>query len=96
MNKLQRMQIKKWILQALKQDPIKYGGDNSNAEITRAYTIAMQEGMMVENLAISAFKDITTVSRQKNKLLREHPEYDFRRKYKPRKKKFYANQKNTF
>lgn len=93
MNKLHKEQIKKWILQALKQDPKKYGGDDSNAEITRAYTIAMQEGTKVENLPLLAFKDISTVSRQKNKLLREYPEYDFRRKYKPRKQKLSATKK---
>lgn len=93
MKKFDKEQIKKWILQALQQDPKKFGGDDSNAEITRAYTIAMQEGTKVENLTITVFKDISTVSRQKNKLLREYPEYDFRLKYKPRKQKLSATKK---
>lgn len=96
MDKFLKKQLKEWILTTIKQNPKKYGGDTSNVEIRKAYIDEMFQGQNIESLTVDAYSRASTVSRMKNLILKTYPEYDFRRKYKPKKQKLSATEKTLF
>lgn len=93
MDNFLKHQLYTWIYQTIQNSPQIFGGDNSNALITYEYVKEFHYHNGSFQLSPYVMSIISTVSRQKNKLLKEYPEYDFRRKYKPKKDKLSATKK---
>ena len=72
-----------WTYEKIKSNPKKFGGDDSNSLIMQSY---FSEVYNVD-LPKTAYKVLSTVSRNKNKLLEKNPQFDKRIKYKSNTKK---------
>lgn len=79
--------ITQWTLRKLESNPELYGGDNGNNEIILAYIKETHTFGFVNSLTVETIAHSVAVSRCKNKLLELHPEFDYRIKNKPKKKK---------
>lgn len=79
--------IKVWVFNTVKSDPIIYGGDASNPEIMKAYANHFYGDDRVRALTSTAFSAFSCVSREKNKVLTAHPEFDHRVRFAPRAKR---------
>lgn len=82
-----KKQLDVWTLEKIKSNPQKFGGDNSNALIMHEYANEFHADSHVMQLEPRFYSVLSTVSRIKNKLLRNHPQFDCRKKYKPKKRK---------
>ena len=72
-----------WTYEKIKSNPKKFGGDDSNSLIMQSY---FSEVYNVD-LPKTAYKILSTVSRNKNKLLEKNPHFDYRTKHKSNIKK---------
>lgn len=79
--------IIEWTLNKLKSNPKLYGGDNGNNEIILAYLKETNPFATIVSLTTESIAHSVAVSRCKNKLLEQYPEYDFRVRNKPKVKK---------
>jgi len=74
----------RWAFDKIKSDPEKFGGDVSNAFIQIEYAKEFYDGAVDTVIKI---KTLVSISRIKNKLLLQNPQFDNRVKYKPKKRK---------
>lgn len=94
MDNFLRNQLYKWTYDKLKSNPKKYGGDFGNAEIMHTFLLEFFGNKIVASLEVHNFSILSSVSRIRNKLLEQNPQFDMRIKYK-RKKKNNHKQKPT-
>ncbi len=85
MDNFTRNQLYRWTYEKIKANPLRFGGDESNALIQLAYLQELHRGETVEQLPPTVIKAIVSISRIKNKLLSKYPQYDLRVKHKPKK-----------
>ena len=83
MDNFLKNQLYRWTYEKIKSNPKKFGGDDSNSLIMQSY---FSEVYNVD-LPKTAYKILSTVSRNKNKLLEKNPQFDKRIKYKSNTKK---------
>ncbi len=83
MDNFLKNQLYIWTYEKIKSNPKKFGGDDSNSLIMQSY---FSEVYNVD-LPKTAYKVLSTVSRNKNKLLEKNPQFDKRIKYKSNTKK---------
>ena len=83
MDNFLKNQLYIWTYEKIKSNPKKFGGDDSNSLIMQSY---FSEVYNVD-LPKTAYKILSTVSRNKNKLLEKNPHFDYRTKYKSNIKK---------
>ena len=83
MDNFLKNQLYRWTYEKIKSNPKKFGGDDSNSLIMQSY---FSEVYNVD-LPKTAYKILSTVSRNKNKLLEKNPQFDKRIKYKSNIKK---------
>lgn len=76
-----------WTLKKIEENPQLFGGDNGNPAIIKAYLTELHGKTKAEDLTLSAISQSVGVSRDRNKILEQYPQYDFRVKHKPKKKK---------
>lgn len=79
--------FRQWTLKKIEQNPKKFGGDNGNPLIIKEYLTEFHGGTKVEDLSKEAISQSVAVSRMRNKLLEVYPEYDYRKKNKPKRKR---------
>ncbi|WP_421715740.1 hypothetical protein [Arcobacter arenosus] len=87
MDKFLKKQLYVWVYDKIKSNPKKFGGDFSNSLIMYEYLKEFYQGHTVEELEHQLMSILSTVSRIKNKLLEKNPHFDFRTKYRPKKRK---------
>ena len=80
---------KQWTLEQIEDNPKLYGGDNGNPAIIKRYLTVMHGQTRAEDLTLGAISQSVAVSRMRNKILEQHPEYDFRVVHKPKPRKQY-------
>ena len=76
-----------WTLKKIEDNPHKFGGDNGNPAIIKEYLTEMHGKTKAEDLTLPAISQSVGVSRDRNKILEEFPQYDFRVKNKRKKRK---------
>ncbi len=86
MDNFLKKQLYVWVYDKIKSNPKKFGGDFSNSLIMYEYLTEFYQGHTIEELEPQLMSVLSTVSRIKNKLLEKNPHFDFRIKYKPKKK----------
>ena len=79
--------LREWTLKKIEQNPQLYGGDTGNVEIIKAYLTETHGNTIVADLPNVAISSSVAVSRVRNKLLEEYPQYDSRKKHKPKRKR---------
>lgn len=79
--------FRQWTLKKIENNPKKFGGDNGNPLIIKEYLTEFHGGTKVEDLSKEAISQSVAVSRMRNKLLEVYPEYDYRKKNKPKRKR---------
>ena len=84
-------QLYKWTYEKIKSNPKKFGGDFSNSLIMYEYLKEFYNDFAVYELEPQLMSILSTVSRIKNKLLKKNPHFDFRTKYKVKRKKTTKN-----
>ena len=80
-------QLYRWTYEKIKSNPKKFGGDFSNSLIMYEYLKEFYSDFSVHELEPQLMSILSTISRIKNKLLEKNPHFDFRTKYKAKKKK---------
>jgi len=85
MDRFLRKQFYVWAYEKIKANPKVYGGDKSNPLIMKAYIQEFHNGEKAEQLEAIVYSMLSTVSRVKNKILEENPQFDFREKHKSKK-----------
>ena len=93
MDNFLKNQLYRWTYEKIKSNPKKFGGDFSNSLIMNEYLKEFYSDFSVNELEPQLMSVLSTVSRIKNKLLEKNPHFDFRTKYKPKKR--VKLQKNT-
>lgn len=83
MDKFTHKKINDWIYSKLEKNPMNFGQDDCNALFMRTYIL---EHYNID-LPISAYKAISTVSRKKSQILLDNPQWDYRERDKPKKRK---------
>jgi hypothetical protein len=73
-----------WTLEKIENNPQLFGGDNGNPAIIKEYLTQMHGKTKAEDLTLSAISQSVGVSRDRNKILEEYPQYDHRIKYRPK------------
>lgn len=86
MDKFFKKQLYVWTYEKIKSNPQKFGGDNSNALIMHEYANEFHPNSYVMQLEPRFYSVLSTVSRIKNQLLEDNPQFDCRAKYKQKKK----------
>ena len=87
MDKFFKKQPDVWTLEKIKSNPQKFGSDNSNANIMHEYANEFHADSHVIQLEPRFYSVLSTVSRIKNKLLKNNPQFDYRKKHKSKKRK---------
>lgn len=87
MDKFTKQQLKDWAFKTIQKDPLAFGGDTSNPAIMDAYAKEFHKNVTVEELTPKTFSILSTVSRFKNKILKEHPEFDCRVRFAPKNRR---------
>jgi len=82
-----KIELKEWTEKKIRSNPKILGSDNGNTAIIKDYLVDVHKGTMVENLSEEAIKAVVSVSRWRNKLLENNPQFDFRIKNKPKAKR---------
>jgi hypothetical protein len=80
-------QLYRWTYEKIKSNPKKFGGDFSNSLIMYEYLKDFYNDFTVYELEPQLMSILSTVSRIKNKLLEKNPHFDFRVKFKSKRKK---------
>lgn len=86
MDKYLKQQLKAWAYDKIVSNPKKFGGDFGNAHIMYAYLIEFYGSSLVNELEEQQMSILSTISRDRNKLLLKHPELDCRIKHKAKVK----------
>lgn len=81
-----RPELNQWTEEKVKSNPYIFGGDVGNPSIIKEYLAETNPKTLVEHLTLEAISESVAVSRIKNQFLEDNPQYDFREKYKPKKK----------
>ena len=84
-----RDMFKEWTLRKIEENPKLYGGDKGNPAIIHAYLTELHGNTKASDLTYEAISQSVGVSRDRNKILEQRPEYDFRVVHKPKSKKHY-------
>ncbi len=79
-----RKLLEEWTLKKIKKRPKLFGGDNGNPAIILEYLNEISENDKISSLSYGTVSNSVTVSRLKNELLLEYPEYDNRVDNKPK------------
>ena len=87
MDNFLKNQLYRWTYEKIKSNPKKFGGDFSNSLIMYEYLKEFYSDFSVYELEPQLMSILSTISRIKNKLLEKNPHFDFRIKYKSKKKK---------
>ena len=87
MDKHTKELIWKWTTETIEKDPAVYGGDTSNPEIMRKFASDHFGESKVSQLPTLVFSMFSSVSREKNKVLKARPELDFRVRFAPKSKR---------
>ena len=82
MDKFFKKQLYVWVYEKIKSNPKKFGGDYSNSLIMYEYLIEFYPDYAISELEHSLMSVLSTVSRIKNKLLKNNPHFDYRTKHK--------------
>lgn len=80
-------EYKQWTLEQIESNPKLYGGDNGNPAIIKQYLTVMHGNTKAADLTLGAISQSVAISRMRNKILEQYPEYDFRVVHKPKPKK---------
>lgn len=83
MDKFTHKKINDWIYSKLEENPNKFGADDCNALFIHSY-VYEHYGIY---LPIPLCKAISTVSRKKSKILLDNPQWDYRKRDRPKKRK---------
>lgn len=86
MDNFLKKQLYVWVYDKIKSNPKKFGGDFSNSLIMYEYLTEFYKGHTIEELEPQLMSVLSTVSRIKNKLLEKNPHFDFRIRYKAKKR----------
>lgn len=86
MDNLLRKQLYTWVYSKIKSNPKKFGGDFSNSLIMYEYLKEFYSDFSICELEPQLMSILSTISRIKNKLLIQNPQFDFRMKNKPKRK----------
>ena len=81
-----RTELNQWTEEKIKSNPYTFGSDIGNPSIIKEFLLETNPNTLVENLTIEVISQSVAVSRIKNQFLENNPHYDFREKYKPKKK----------
>jgi hypothetical protein len=87
MDNFLRNQLYKWTYEKIKSNPKKFGGDFSNSLIMYEYLKEFYNDFTVNELEPQLMSILSTVSRIKNKLLEKNSHFDFRVKFRSKRKK---------
>lgn len=87
MDKHTKELIWKWTTETIEKEPSIYGGDMSNPEIMRKFASDHFGESKVSQLPTLAFSMFSSVSREKNKVLKARPELDCRVRFAPKSKR---------
>ena len=79
--------FRQWTLSKIEEKPKLFGGDKGNPAIIKEYLSEIHGKTKAEDLTFEAISQSVAVSRMRNKLLEVYPEYDHRKKYKPKHKR---------
>jgi hypothetical protein len=79
--------FREWTLTKIEENPKLFGGDKGNPAIILTYLAELHGGTKVEDLTYEEISQSVAVSRMRNKLLEVYPEYDHRKKYRPKHKR---------
>ena len=77
-----------WTLKKIENNPHLFGGDNGNPAIIKEYLTEMHGQTKAEDLTLSAISQSVGVSRDRNKILKQYPQYDYRVKNRRKKHKY--------
>jgi hypothetical protein len=91
MDNFLKNQLYKWTYEKIKSNPKKFGGNFSNSLIMIEYLKEFYSGYVVDELESQLMSILSTVSSIKNKLLEKNSHFDFRTKYKPKRKQITKN-----
>jgi len=86
MDKFLKKQLYVWVYDKIKDNPKKFGGDFSNSLIMYEYLKEFYSNERVEHLEPQLMSVLSTISRIKNKLLEDNPQFDCRTKQLPKRK----------
>lgn len=86
MDNFLRKQLYVWVYNKIKSNPKKFGGDFSNSLIMYEYLKEFYNDFTINELEPELMSVLSTISRIKNKLLEKNPHFDFRVKYKAKKR----------
>jgi len=81
-----KKQLKEWTLKKIIQEPKEFGGDFGNALIMYEYLKDFYNDASVSELEPQLMSILSTISRQRNKLLEKNPQFDHRTKFLPKAK----------
>jgi len=76
-----------WTLEKIEANPKLFGGDNGNPAIIGEYLKELHGNTKAGDLTLGAISQSVAVSRDRNKILEKYPQYDYRVKHKPKKRK---------
>lgn len=80
-------ELKQWVEKKVSSNPTRYGSDLGNSYIILDYLIETNPELnQLNRLTLEAISESVAVSRIKNQYLEENPQYDFRDKWKPKRK----------
>lgn len=82
MDSLFKKQLYEWCYNKIKSNPKKFGGDFSNSLIMYEYLLDFHSNKTILQLEPKCMSILSTISRIKNKLLKQNPHFDNRTKYK--------------
>ena len=85
--------FRQWTLKKIEANPQLFGGDTGNPAIIKEYLSELHNGTKVEDLSQEAISQSVAVSRMRNKLLEVYPEYDHRKKHKPKYKRRHTDKR---
>lgn len=87
MDKYLKQQLYAWVYEKIQSNPKKFGGDFSNSLIMYEYLLEFYGDEKVNQLQSELMSVLSTVSRIKNTLLEKNPQFDYRVKFLPKRKR---------
>ena len=79
--------FRQWTLKQIEENPKLYGGDKGNPAIIHRYLSELHGNTKAKDLTLEAISQSVAVSRMRNKLLEDHPQYDHREIFRPKSKR---------
>jgi len=77
-------QLYVWTYESIKSDPQRFGGDASNPLIMQKFLVDHYGDATIADLAPFQMSLLSSISRIKNKLLVANPQFDNRKRFKPK------------